>query len=81
MRSFIVSKILFLGVSLVTTLYVLFRSIPPKNKLHSNFEFTTNMYQQNPVLVTLLTFSFLGVCWFGDVAVKIGFWRALSLAK
>ena len=74
-------KILFLGVSLITTLYVLFRSFPPKNKLHSNFEFITNMYQQNPVLVTLLTFSFLGVCWFGDVAVKIGFWRALSLAK
>ena len=81
MRSFIISKILFLGVSLMTTLYVLFRSLPPKNKLHSNFEFITNMYQQNPVLVTLLTFSFLGVCWFGDVAVKIGFWRALSLAK
>ena len=39
------------------------------------------MYKQHPVLVTLLTFSFLGICWFGAVAVKIGFWRALSLAK
>ena len=39
------------------------------------------MYKQHPVLVTLLTFGFLGICWFGAVAVKIGFWRALSLAK
>ena len=39
------------------------------------------MYKQHPVLVTLLTFSFLGIFWFGAVAVKIGLWRALSLAK
>ena len=58
MRSFIVSKILFLGVSLVTTLYVLFRSLPPKNKLYSNFEFIINMYKQNPILATLLTLTF-----------------------
>ena len=81
MRSFIVSKILFLGVSLVTTLYVLFRSIPPNNKLHSNFEFIINVYKQNPILATLLTLTFFGICWFGAVAVKIGFLRALNLAK
>ena len=74
-------KILFLGVSLVTTLYVLFRSIPPNNKLHSNFEFIINVYKQNPILATLLTLTFFGICWFGAVAVKIGFLRALNLAK
>lgn len=52
-----------------------------KNKFHSSFDFVINIYKQHPVLVTLLTFGFLGICWFGAVAVKIGLWRALSLAK
>ena len=44
-----------------------------KNKLHSSFELVINMYKQHPILVTLLTFSFLVICWFGAVDVKIGF--------
>ena len=32
-----------------------------KNKFHSSFDFVINIYKQHPVLVTLLTFGFLGI--------------------